>query len=165
MLERDKLQGYTGLHAFHKYWGKKPAELYRSLITDFSEFGDTVLDPFVGSGVISLESAILGRNFTGIDINPVAVNIAKLMARPPKSEDVAAALKKIEAFAKKEIEATYLVPDGALATHYLWEKTELNSIWLSGPARRRIEVPPSKADFDLFQKYSGYPRDWPSEEN
>jgi hypothetical protein len=42
------------------------------LINEFSKEGDSVLDPFCGSGTTLIESLRLGRHCIGFDINPVA---------------------------------------------------------------------------------------------
>ena len=46
-----------------------PEELPRRLIRMFSFEGDTVLDPFLGSGTTTLAAASLGRNSIGYEIN------------------------------------------------------------------------------------------------
>jgi DNA modification methylase len=47
-----------------------PAELVEPLIRMFSFVGDTVLDPFSGTGTTSLAAARSGRNSIGIEIEP-----------------------------------------------------------------------------------------------
>jgi len=47
-----------------------PEELPRRLIKMFSFVGDTVLDPFLGSGTTSLAAKNLNRNSVGYEINP-----------------------------------------------------------------------------------------------
>jgi len=47
-----------------------PEELPRRLIKMFSFVGDTVLDPFLGSGTTSLAARNLSRNSVGYEINP-----------------------------------------------------------------------------------------------
>ena len=47
-----------------------PEELPRRLIQMFSFAGETVLDPFAGSGTTSLAAKRLGRNSIGYEINP-----------------------------------------------------------------------------------------------
>jgi len=47
-----------------------PEELPKRLIKMFSFVGDTVLDPFLGSGTTSLVAKNFGRNSVGYEINP-----------------------------------------------------------------------------------------------
>ena len=47
-----------------------PVELPRRLIKMYSFWGETVLDPFLGSGTTSLAAALEGRNSVGYEINP-----------------------------------------------------------------------------------------------
>jgi DNA modification methylase len=47
-----------------------PLELAERLIRMFSFVGDTVLDPFMGTGTTALASALCGRNSVGIEIDP-----------------------------------------------------------------------------------------------
>ncbi|MGH2347979.1 MAG: DNA-methyltransferase [bacterium] len=47
-----------------------PLELAERLIRMFSFVGDTVLDPFMGTGTTSLAASKWGRNSIGIDIEP-----------------------------------------------------------------------------------------------
>lgn len=53
-----------------------PEELPRRLIKMFAFWGDTVLDPFMGSGTTALAARNLGRNSIGYEINPEFVRIA-----------------------------------------------------------------------------------------
>ena len=56
----------------HKYWGKKPSSNLGALVREYSNEGDTVLDPFSGYGVFCCEAYILGRNVISNDLNPAA---------------------------------------------------------------------------------------------
>ncbi len=56
----------------HKYWGKKPSNDLKVLIEEYSNEGDTVLDPFSGYGVFCCEALILNRNVIANDLNPIA---------------------------------------------------------------------------------------------
>jgi site-specific DNA-methyltransferase (adenine-specific) len=49
---------------------KFPEELPRRLVKMFSFPGETILDPFLGSGTTMLAAARLGRNSVGYEINP-----------------------------------------------------------------------------------------------
>lgn len=48
----------------------KPVELMRWLVSEASEPGELVLDPFMGSGTTGAAAIGLGRKFVGIEINP-----------------------------------------------------------------------------------------------
>ena len=64
-------------HNFHPYPAKFPSHAIRDLILDNTQEGDTVLDPFCGSGTTLVECRILRRNAIGIDLNPVGCLISK----------------------------------------------------------------------------------------
>ncbi len=54
-----------------------PEELPKRLIKMFAFKGETVLDPFMGSGTTLLAAKNLGRNSIGYEINPEFIEIAK----------------------------------------------------------------------------------------
>ncbi len=54
-----------------------PEELPRRLIKMFSFVGDTVLDPFMGSGTTSLAARNTGRNSMGYEINSEFISVMK----------------------------------------------------------------------------------------
>jgi site-specific DNA-methyltransferase (adenine-specific) len=60
-----------------KHLAMFPEELPHRLIRMFSFVGDTVLDPFLGSGTTSLAAKNLGRNSVGYEINPTFIPIIK----------------------------------------------------------------------------------------
>jgi len=91
---------YRGLYAFHKYWGKKPAEPIRYLIQHLCPEGGLVIDPFLGSGISALEAVQLRRRFVGVDINPAAVRLARLLVSPPSARAVDEAFRRVRALAK-----------------------------------------------------------------
>lgn len=55
-----------------------PAELAYRLVRMFSFTGDTVLDPFMGTGTTLLAAARCGRNSIGVEIEPAYVKKAKV---------------------------------------------------------------------------------------
>jgi site-specific DNA-methyltransferase (adenine-specific) len=54
-----------------------PEELPKRLIKMFSFVGDTILDPFLGSGTTSLAAKNLNRNSVGYEINPDFIPVIK----------------------------------------------------------------------------------------
>ena len=55
---------------------QKPLNLIEAFVSDFSERGETVLDPFVGSGTTGVACVHQGRRFIGIERNPRHFDIA-----------------------------------------------------------------------------------------
>ena len=61
-------------HWIYPYKGKFHPQMIRALLNIIGlKEGDTILDPFSGSGTTALESQLLGINFIGIDISPLCV--------------------------------------------------------------------------------------------
>ncbi len=54
-----------------------PVALPAWFIKLFTQPGDTILDPFVGSGTTALAAIELGRSYVGIDINPEYIELAQ----------------------------------------------------------------------------------------
>ncbi len=61
--------GLTGAST-KKHPAPYPTELAERLIRMFSFVGDTVLDPFLGTGTTSVAAARCGRNSVGIEVDP-----------------------------------------------------------------------------------------------
>jgi DNA modification methylase len=84
----DELAKYIGkqvsyaTHGIHRYPAKFIPQIPRFCIEGYSKEGDTVLDPFMGSGTTLLESFITGRHSLGVDIHPLARLIAKVKVTP-----------------------------------------------------------------------------------
>jgi site-specific DNA-methyltransferase (adenine-specific) len=63
-----------------------PEELPLRLIRMFAFVGETVLDPFMGSGTTSLAAKNLDRNSVGYEINPEFIGIAKEKLRANQTD-------------------------------------------------------------------------------
>jgi site-specific DNA-methyltransferase (adenine-specific) len=58
------------------YPAEKPAEVAEVLVSQSTQPGQIVADPFMGSGSVGVAAARLTRRFLGNDLNPEAVRIA-----------------------------------------------------------------------------------------
>ncbi len=67
-------------YGVHPYFTRRPSNVVRSYIERFSDVGDTVLDPFGGTGVTAIEAMLLGRKAIHNDLNPFANFIARTIA-------------------------------------------------------------------------------------
>ena len=55
---------------------EKPRRLMAESIGDFTDLGQTILDPFMGSGTTGVAAVQMGRNFIGIEREPKYFDIA-----------------------------------------------------------------------------------------
>lgn len=54
-----------------------PSELVEQCLISTTDGGDTVLDPFMGSGTTGVVAEQLGRKFIGIELNPEYIDVAE----------------------------------------------------------------------------------------
>lgn len=60
---------------------QKPVDLFKLLISQSSQTGDTVLDPFMGTGASAIASSLIGGlNFVGVEIDETYYQSAKQKA-------------------------------------------------------------------------------------
>ena len=85
----------TYTHGFHNYPAMFIPQVARKLIQVFSSEGETVCDIFCGSGTTLVESSLLNRNSIGIELNPLAVLIAKVKTTPINPQTLTDKLKMI----------------------------------------------------------------------
>lgn len=69
-------------HSFHPYPAKFPARVPRSILKVMGQEGQTILDPFCGSGTTLVEARLAGVNAVGVDVNPLACLLAKVKSTP-----------------------------------------------------------------------------------
>ena len=67
-------------YGVHPYFTRRPANVVRQYLERYSQPGDTVLDPFGGTGVTAIEAFLLGRHAIQNDLNPFANFIARNIA-------------------------------------------------------------------------------------
>ena len=75
-------------HKFYRYPARFSPEFARSIIQKFSSPGDTILDPFMGGGTTVIEGVTLGRRIIGIDLNSLAVFIARVKSTPLSPSEI-----------------------------------------------------------------------------
>ncbi len=81
------------VHGFHSYPARLHPDTAARLITALAPPDGSVLDPFCGSGTVLVEARRLGRRAFGVDINPLAVELAWLKTRgiePDEAEELVA---------------------------------------------------------------------------
>ncbi|MCD6553949.1 MAG: DNA adenine methylase [Anaerolineae bacterium] len=79
----------SSLQQLSPYVGKMKSGMARVLVNLYSKPGDTVLDPFSGSGVVPLEAALAGRRAWANDLSPYAYVLTRGKLEAPGSREVA----------------------------------------------------------------------------
>lgn len=149
----QKLETYKNLNSFHKYWGKKSLEHYSFLVDNFSNENNIVLEPFLGSGLVSKLILDKKRKFIGIDINPISIEMAKLFIDLPDLNSFKKAFYEIEKNVKIRIESSYKTGKNKVGSHYLWQENKLLEIWHKDQ-NKRVTSKPTKSDHELINSYS-----------
>ena len=83
-------------HGLHPYPARMIPQVARKLIQRYSKEGDTVWDPFCGSGSSLVESMLTGRASIGTDLNPFAVFLSKVKTTPLDSDVLRRANEKLD---------------------------------------------------------------------
>jgi DNA methylase len=78
------------VHGFHSYPARMHPDTAQRLIARLSTPGQTVLDPFCGSGTVLVEARRLGRRGLGYDVNPLSRELSWLKTLAPNDDWLAA---------------------------------------------------------------------------
>ena len=78
LLDVDPAAARALTHGFHSYAGRMHPSIARGAIEAFSKPGETVVDPFCGSGTVLVEAMAAGRAGIGVDASALAVAIARV---------------------------------------------------------------------------------------
>ncbi|QGJ68935.1 Site-specific DNA-methyltransferase [Planctomycetales bacterium 10988] len=77
------------------YYAMFPSKFAESVILEYTEAGDVVLDPFAGRGTGIYSASIHNRHGIGIEINPVGWVYSRAKLRPSPKNDLLARLKEL----------------------------------------------------------------------
>ncbi|MDR1924991.1 MAG: type I restriction enzyme HsdR N-terminal domain-containing protein [Planctomycetaceae bacterium] len=78
------------------YFTRQTWNVVEAYIKNFSKQGDVVLDPFGGSGVTMVEALMNDRMAINIDLNPMAIFIAKSLVAPVNLGEFAASFEAVK---------------------------------------------------------------------
>src|SRR5262245_44956321 len=94
-------RGYV-THGIDRYPAKMVPHLARYAIERVSKRGELILDPFCGCVTVQVECLVTGRRSMGLDINPVAVALAKAKSAIYDVAQFRAVARRIARVAAKE---------------------------------------------------------------
>lgn len=121
----DHKKEYSRISKLHKYWSRKPWFVIEKYIDKYSKKGDSVLDPFCGSGIIGAEAVLKERNFIGYDLNPVATFISEnTLENDFQTDAFNDEFKRLEKAIKEKLMSLYEVGDEYCVYAILGAKNE-----------------------------------------
>lgn len=77
---------HTAVYKMHKYFARRPWNVFSELVAHYSSPGEVILDPFSGGGVTIVEALRLRRRAIGVDVNPLAIYVTRMEAQPLEIE-------------------------------------------------------------------------------
>ena len=97
------------LHQLAPYIGKLKSSIAASLVSHFTAPGDTVYDPFSGSGTVALEAWSAGRHVIANDFSDYAVVLTRAKLFPsPSPERALSSLDRLAEHVEQELRAVDL---------------------------------------------------------
>ncbi|MBM3326970.1 MAG: hypothetical protein FJY65_08335 [Calditrichaeota bacterium] len=96
-------QSHTPIYKMHRYWARRPHNVFAHIIQHYTNPGDLVLDPFCGGGVTVVESLRLRRRVVGVDINPLATWITQVEVEPVDLDELEATFNEWYAWCVEKI--------------------------------------------------------------
>jgi len=155
LIEFPEWQRTKHVHRLHPYLGKFIPQLVELFLRRFFEPGDTILDPFAGSGTTLVEANALGMNALGIELSPFNCLIIEAKTRRHDlaaiRREVTDAFRRVEVFSRQEDGLLPLLPKpGAFGT----ASSYLND-WIAPQALQQIlfyrSISPEYRNQDLLK--------------
>lgn len=104
-----KAKRHTKQYQMHKYFARRPYNVFQNIINHYTIEGDMILDCFCGGGVTIYESAALGRIPIGVDLNPLATFITKMQVFNSNLDEVSDLLYEFVSFIKQKYSVLYQI--------------------------------------------------------
>src|SRR6266496_3392558 len=144
----EGLQTTPCTHGLHRFPGKFIPNIPRYIIRSLLPIGEDriIFDPFCGSGTTLVETALEGKPFIGMDIDPLSVAIATVKSQSLSEVDLSFLRKYWKNHDYKQ-ENSKFIPSVPNLSHWFTDKaiTELSSI-----KARCYELPPKLCLFSLI---------------
>ena len=123
--------GRTLTHGFHAWPARMHPTTAKRLVAASPQEG-LILDPFMGSGTVAVETMVSGRPFAGRDVNPVALEVAWTRTRnwnADKRERLLRVAREVSHAARELRESQPRVPP------HVWEQ---EGEWYDPPALHEV---------------------------
>jgi 16S rRNA G966 N2-methylase RsmD len=107
VAELAEVQGSSQSDQLFPFVGRKDRKQAKVIISHLSQAGDTVVDPFSGSGIFSYAATELNRRVCSNEWEPYTHRISTAPWRLPASDKIARALTELEVVLKPQLDELY----------------------------------------------------------
>ena len=136
--------------AIHWHPGQFPSQIPATCVGLLSERGDTVLDPFAGSGTTLVEAQRLGRLSIGVELTPVSCDIATAKTLTSSVSSIERSVRRI----KDDVSGVLgVMPRSAPSMQSAVPELVQKSKWYTPRVLRDLA-----AVWSVFKTYSGLKR-------
>ena len=99
----------------HQYFTKQAHNVFLDYILHFTQEGDTVLDPFCGTGVTAIEALAAKSKAVMCDLNPLACFITRQTGKRVEIGPFKTMFERLEASVKPQIQSWNAMPEEEIA--------------------------------------------------
>ena len=127
VLESVKALPHTPPYKIHRYFARRPWNVFEKIIETYTSLGDVILDPFMGGGVTIYEGLKLKRRVIGFDLNPLSHFIVTSMVQTNlQAEDLEKYFLEINRFLEEKTLEVNLIDEGQILWNELTYVVECN---------------------------------------
>jgi SAM-dependent methyltransferase len=99
---------HTPIYMMHKYFARRPWNVFRELVSHYTSPDDIILDPFCGGGVTAVEALKLRRKVVSADLNPLATYVTRMEVTPADLDVLQQSFVRLGERVKKTIVSFYV---------------------------------------------------------
>lgn len=113
-----KAAPHRPVYRMHRYYARRPGNVFSMLITQVTKPDSLILDPFAGGGVTLVEGLEAGRRVVAADLNPLAAFIMRAEAGPAPLDALELALERAAVELPALLDDTYATTCPECATSF-----------------------------------------------
>jgi DNA modification methylase len=130
------------VHRLHPYLGKYIPQLVEIFLRKYFRSGQTIVEPFAGSGTTLVQANELGINCIGYDISAFNVMLCKVKTAkynlPEMSKQVLSILDRVQLATQNGSESNSLWNDSLIEQAHLIEENQYLKAWFAPQALREL---------------------------